>query len=192
MFHGYLKKRYFSYIKEKIIEITNSKNSLISLLFGPLFYYLIVFFLFWRWLLYSVVLISAIQQHESALDRLMYPPSWTSFPAPTPSHPSMLLQSTKLSNWCSTSYTATSHHLSILHVKVKVTQPCPTLCYPMGYTVHGILQARTLEWVAFPASRGSSKPRDWTQVSCIAGRFFTSWATREAPILHMVVYMSQC
>ena len=50
----------------------------------------------------------------------------------------------------------------------------------MDYTVHGILQARTLEWVAFPFSRGSSQPRDQTQVSCIAGRFFTSWPTREA------------
>ena len=45
---------------------------------------------------------------------------------------------------------------------------------------HGILQARVLEWVAIPFSRGSSQPRDWTWVSCIAGRFFTSWATREA------------
>ena len=51
---------------------------------------------------------------------------------------------------------------------------------PMDYTVHGILQARILEWVAFPFSRGSSQPRDRTQVSHNAGRFFTSWATREA------------
>ena len=50
----------------------------------------------------------------------------------------------------------------------------------MDYTVHGILQARILEWIAFPFSRGSSQPRDQTQVSCIAGRFSTSWATREA------------
>ena len=49
----------------------------------------------------------------------------------------------------------------------------------MGYTVHGILQARILEWVAFPFSRGSFQRRDQTQVSYIAGRFFTSWATRE-------------
>ena len=47
------------------------------------------------------------------------------------------------------------------------------------WIVHGILQARILEWGAFPFSRGSSQPRDWTQVSCIAGRFFTSWASRE-------------
>ena len=50
----------------------------------------------------------------------------------------------------------------------------------MDYIVHGILQARILEWVAFPSSRGSSQPRDETQVSYIAGRFFTSWATGEA------------
>ena len=55
------------------------------------------------------------------------------------------------------------------------------LCDPVDYTVHGILQARILEWVAF--SRGSSKPRDWTQVSHIAGEFFTSWATREASLI---------
>ena len=50
----------------------------------------------------------------------------------------------------------------------------------MDYTLHGILQPRTLEWVAFPFSKGSSQPRDQTQVSYIAGGFFTSWATREA------------
>ena len=50
----------------------------------------------------------------------------------------------------------------------------------MDYTVHGILQARLLEWVAFAFSTGSSQPRDQTQVPHIAGRFFTSWAIREA------------
>ena len=53
----------------------------------------------------------------------------------------------------------------------------------MDHTVHGILQARILKWVAFPFSRGFSQPRDRTQVSCIAGRFFTSRATREALML---------
>ena len=62
---------------------------------------------------------------------------------------------------------------------MKVTQSCPTLWDPMDCTVRGILQARIVKWVAFPFSRGSSQPRDWTQVCCIAGRFFTSWATRE-------------
>ena len=63
---------------------------------------------------------------------------------------------------------------------MKVTQSPLTLCDPMDYTVHGILQARILEWVGFPFSRGSSQPRDSTQVSHIAGEFFTSWATSEA------------
>ena len=52
-------------------------------------------------------------------------------------------------------------------------------CSPPGSSVHGILQARTLEWVAVPFSRGPSQPRDQTQVSFIAGRFFTIWATRK-------------
>ena len=65
-------------------------------------------------------------------------------------------------------------------MKVKVTQSCLTFCDPLDCTVHGILQARILEWVTSPFSRGSSQPRDRTQVSCIAGGFFTSWATREA------------
>ena len=65
-------------------------------------------------------------------------------------------------------------------VCVKVAQSHSTLCDPMDYTVHGILQAKILEWVAFPFSRESTQPRDWTQVSHIAGGFFTSWATREA------------
>ena len=57
---------------------------------------------------------------------------------------------------------------------VKVIQLCLTLCDPMDYTVHGILQARILEWVAIPFSRGFSQPKDQTQVFCIAGRFFTN------------------
>ena len=58
--------------------------------------------------------------------------------------------------------------------EVKAAQSCPTLCNPMDCTVHGILQARTLKWVAFPFSRGSSQPRDLTHVSHIVGGFFTS------------------
>ena len=69
-------------------------------------------------------------------------------------------------------YTCTVSKLK--KVKVKFAQSCPTLCDPMDYTIHGILQARILTWVAFPFSRGSSQPRDQTQVSCIAGRFLTS------------------
>ena len=69
----------------------------------------------------------------------------------------------------------------------EVTQSCPTLCDPMdrslpGSAVHGIFQARVLEWVAISFSRGSSQPRDWTWVSHTAGRHFTTWATREASV----------
>ena len=65
-----------------------------------------------------------------------------------------------------------------------VAQSCLTLCDPMdhsllGSSVHGIFQAKVLECIAISFSRGSSQPRDWTQVSHIAGRHFTVWATRE-------------
>ena len=59
--------------------------------------------------------------------------------------------------------------LQVYNMKAKITQSCLTLCNPMDYTVHGILQARILEWVAFPFSRGSSQHKDQTQVSRIAG-----------------------
>ena len=65
-------------------------------------------------------------------------------------------------------------------MKMKVNESCLTLCNAVDYTIRGILQVRILEWVAFPFSRGSSQPRDQTQVSRIAGEFFTSWAIREA------------
>ena len=70
----------------------------------------------------------------------------------------------------------------------EVAQSCPTLCDPMdcsppGTSIHGLSQARILEWVAISSSRGSSWPRDQTQVSCIAGRLFTVWATREVTLL---------
>ena len=69
--------------------------------------------------------------------------------------------------------------------KVLVAQSCLTLCdstdcSPPGSSVHGILQARIREWVATPSSRGSSPPRGCTQISHMAGRIFTIWATREA------------
>ena len=72
-----------------------------------------------------------------------------------------------------------------MKVEVLVVQSCLTLCDPKdrsppGASVHGILQARALEWVTISSSMGSSQPRYWIQVSCTAGRFFTVWATREA------------
>ena len=75
--------------------------------------------------------------------------------------------------------------------KALVAQVCPTLCDPMdchppGSSLLGILQERILEWVAIPFSGVSSWHRDRIQVSCIAGRFFTIWATRE--VLEIGVY----
>ena len=77
------------------------------------------------------------------------------------------------------------HAVDIWLRENEVTQSCPTLCDSgdcslPGSSVHGILQARILEWVAISFSRGSSWPRDQTQVSRITGRRFTLWATREA------------
>ena len=68
--------------------------------------------------------------------------------------------------------------------EMLTSQSCPTLCHPMdcsppSSSVCGILQARILEWVVIPLSRGSSWSRDWARVSCIAGRFLTVWAPRE-------------
>ena len=80
-------------------------------------------------------------------------------------------------------------------VKVLVAQPCPTLWDPMdcsqpGSSVCGILQARILEQAAIPFSGGSSAPRDQTQVSCIAGRFFPIWATKEShKCMHIYTYI---
>ena len=66
-----------------------------------------------------------------------------------------------------------------------VIQSCPTVCKPMdcsppGSSVHEILQARIPEWIAISFSKGSSRLRDWTWVSCIPGRCFNLWVTREA------------
>ena len=82
-----------------------------------------------------------------------------------------------------------------------VAQSCPTLDNPMncslpGSSVHGILQARILEWVAIPFCRGS-QPRDWTQISCIGGEFFTIWATRAASVcwykcIFLVLWQNCC
>ena len=81
-------------------------------------------------------------------------------------------------------------------VKVKVKSLSPPLCDPTdcslsGSSVHGIFQARVLEWIAISFSRGSSQPRNWTWVSRIAGRLFTIWATREAPDWNISIYLSK-
>ena len=83
-----------------------------------------------------------------------------------------------------------------MKVKVKVkllshVRLCnPIDCIPPGSSIHWIFQARVLEWVAIPFSRGSSWPRDQTLVPHIAGRCFTVWATREAPsYIHIHIYI---
>ena len=91
------------------------------------------------------------------------------------------------------------HNSVVLSTKLwkhssEVAQSCPILCDPMdwslpGSSIHGIFQARVLEWVAISFSRGSSQPRDRTQVSRIRGRRFNLWATREAPVSIRVLMM---
>ena len=80
--------------------------------------------------------------------------------------------------------------------EVSVAHSCPTLCNamdcsPPGSSVHGILSGSILEWVAIPFSRGSAWHRDRTRVSCIAGRFFTIWVTRETQI-YIYIYIPCC
>ena len=75
-------------------------------------------------------------------------------------------------------------HTVFHNVKVLVAQLCPTFCNPMDSFLHGILQARILEWVAIPFSRGPSRFRDQTQVPHSAGRYFTLWATDSYANLH--------
>ena len=86
-------------------------------------------------------------------------------------------------------------HFLLQCVKVKseseIAQSCPTLCDPMDCSlpcssIHGIFQARVLDWVAISFSKGSSWPRDQTQVSCIIGRCFTVWATYLASLYNAI------
>ena len=86
---------------------------------------------------------------------------------------------------------AVKKKLGLILILRLVTQLCLTLCDSMdcsslGSSVHGILQARILEWVTMPSSRGSSWPRDQTQISHIAGEFFTIWVTGEAMAMKAV------
>ena len=94
----------------------------------------------------------------------------------SPAHPGWIGQAM-------TTYVPTTHHPPCPEWS-EVAQSCPTLCDPMdsslpGSAVHGIFQARILEWTAISFSRGSSQPRDRTRVSCIADRHFTIWTTRQ-------------
>ena len=82
--------------------------------------------------------------------------------------------------------------LQVPALSVVTDSSQPYGCSPPTFSVHGILQARILEWVAIPFSRGSSWPRDWTWVSWIAGGLFTIWATREAPSQCLLVFDVCC
>ena len=96
----------------------------------------------------------------------------------------LLVSSLEITLDCSVRATSQLRIKTFHEVKVLVTQSCLTcydpwtVCSPPGFSVHGILQARILEWVAIPPSRGYSQLGDWTWVSCIVGRFFTIWATQ--------------
>ena len=82
----------------------------------------------------------------------------------------------------------------VVCMHAQTFQLCPTLCNPIdcsppGSSILGILQARILEWVSLPSSRGSSWPRNWTHISCVAGRLFTHWANWESHL--SLVYLLQ-
>ena len=94
-----------------------------------------------------------------SIAQLISPPPW-SLP--------QLLQPTEMY------FSELQHSLYNHLLKMKAAQSCPSLCDLKDYTVHGILQVRILECVAFPFSMGSSQSRNQIQVSCIAGRFFTN------------------
>ena len=108
--------------------------------------------------------------------RLCRQECWSVLPFPSPRD----LTDTEIKLASSAAPALQMDSLPLNHLKwseMKVTQQCPSLCNPMDYTVHGILQARILDWVAFPFSSGSSQARDQTQVPRFADRFLTSWAT---------------
>ena len=106
----------------------------------------------------------------------------------------MIIRFTLITSQC---LKVSTHYMVDLKLFYLVTQSCPTLLPPYGLwwlsmrvacslpgsSVHAIFQARILEWVAIPFSRGFSWPRDQTWVSCIAGRLFTVWTTRKVSCL---------
>ena len=122
----------------------------------PIFFCLLCIFNF-----YNAVLVSAIQKCKAALTLCDGPHS---------------MESASLWIWINLLLSYTNKKKAKGKWKVFIVQSCPTLCdskdcNPPGSSVHGVLQARILEWVAVPSSSGSSPPGDGTQVSCIAGRF---------------------
>ena len=109
---------------------------------------------------------------------------WSGLPFPSPGESSRPRDRTQVSCIGGRHFTIWATWEALTQSESEVTQLCPTLCNPMDYSlpgpsIHGIFQARILEWVAISFSRRSSQPRGWTQVSHIVGRHFTIWATRE-------------
>ena len=91
--------------------------------------------------------------------------------------------------------TASKYYFGTGWIVYESHSSCPTLCNsmdcsPPGNSIHGIFQTRILEWVAISICRGSSQPRDQTQVSPIAGRLFTIWATKEARLDYLYLRSS--
>ena len=113
---------------------------------------------------------------------IMYPDTWHSLKslADASAH-SCPCQANHTKAWC---YILITISREVKWSESEVAQSCLTVCDPMdcslpGSSVHGIFQAIVLEWIAISFSRGSSQPRDWTQVSRIVDRCFTTWAIRE-------------
>ena len=148
----------------------------------------------------DLALVSDLIYHISRFIRLLLKkkgwPQWrwinrfTSLPKAPILYYTFILSNQKISSLVQGSLEVTI--LSIFYYEcveseVLVTQSCLTLCDPWTWAcqtplVCGIFQARILEWVAIPFSRGYSQPRDWTWVSCIAGRLFIVWVTRKAQV----------
>ena len=97
----------------------------------------------------------------------------------------MVTVGSKINPWMLKPFSCKVNNLWKLWINVKVAQSCLPLWDPVECTVHGILCTRILEWVAIPFSRGSSQRRDWTWVSCAAGKFFIIWALRETVNFYM-------
>ena len=120
------------------------------------------------------------QTHVHRVSDAIQPSHPLSSPSPLAANPS---QHQSLFQWVNSS--AKLNKSNCCCCCCLVTKSCQILCNPMdcnlpGSSVNGIFQARMLEMLAISFSRASSWPRDWTLVSCLAGRFFTDWATREA------------
>jgi len=90
------------------------------------------------------------------------------------------------------------YKMESIDCKVKVTQSCLTLCDPMDYTVHGILQARIPQWIAVPFSRGSSQARDWTglprcgQILYQLSHLGSPWEYKANANIYTYIYIKQC